>query len=350
MGFNFIKWNIVWRFAYLVVCLVFAAIVFSIFVREPGINGYERAMFADMVYGKAHKPFVYRMLLPAAVRLTMAVIPSHVRRSLTESMGRNPIADKVFSKLRWEKEYAVEYGIALVLMFLSLLGFVFSIRYFFASVFSAPRIFGDVVSLVALLGLPPFFQNYSYLYDFPTLFLFTLSLALMVRARWRLFLPVFVITCLNKETAILLTLIFTIHFFNKEKLDRSLFGRLLLYQLAVFLLIKGALFLIFENNPGSFVEFHFVNHNLLRLEPYPLSTVLTWIAVATLIFYKWYDKPDFLRHGSWIIAPLFFLTLLFGYVDELRDYYEAYPIVVLLMTHTVGNVLGVEVKNSDGSG
>jgi len=33
------------------------------------------------------------------------------------------------------------------------------------------------------------------------------------------------------------------------------------------------------------------------------------------------------------------LCLLFGWLDEMRDYYEVYPVVILLMAHTIGDIL-----------
>lgn len=344
------KKNKIQNILYLIICLVLAAIVFSIFAHKPGINGYHRAMVVDMVYGKAYKPFVYRVLLPTTVRFLAAAIPSKTRTFLDQSIGEDPIVHEVFSKLRWENEYLIEYGIALVLMYLSLLGFVFALRYFLTGVFDVPNIFRDVVPLIALLGLPPFFKYHSYLYDFPTLFLFTLGLGLMVRAKWRPFLFIFFIACLNKETTILLTMIFAIHFFNKERMDRFLFVRLLMFQLTVFFIVKAALFFIFRNNPGTFVEFHLFDHNIKLLRPYSLPSIFVWISIIVLVLYKWSNKPDFLKHSLWILVPLLFLNLLFGYLDELRNYYEVYPIIILLSAHTIGNILDIRVNLKRNNG
>ncbi|HVP40036.1 MAG TPA: hypothetical protein VMS93_12725 [Candidatus Saccharimonadales bacterium] len=44
-----------------------AALVLFVFVQHPGVNGYDRAMFGDMVYGRAHQPFVTRPLVPWSV-------------------------------------------------------------------------------------------------------------------------------------------------------------------------------------------------------------------------------------------------------------------------------------------
>jgi hypothetical protein len=342
-----VKREAIYRWCYAITAMLIVAIILATFVRNPGINGYRRAMFGDMIYGRAHKPFVYRVLLPGTVRIITAAIPIETRRAIIHAMGEKPIVQKVFSKLKWEPEYLIEYGIASTLMYLSLAGFVVAIRYFFTAVFRSPSKFVDLVSLLALLGLPPFFQYYSYLYDFPTLFLFTLGLGLMVRRKWRIYLCVFFLACLNKETMILLTLIFVVNFFYDREMSKSLFTRLIIIQLAIFASVKLGLFLIFRGNPGTFVEFHLLDHNLRLLStPYALSTAMAWLVLALLIFYKWQYKPSFLKCAAWIIAPLLLLTLFLGYLDELRDYYEFYPIALLLLSHTVGDILNIKMENN----
>jgi hypothetical protein len=201
----------------------------------------------------------------------------------------------------------------------------------------------DAFILLALLGLTQFFRYYSYLYDFPNLSLFTLGLGLLVRRRWRVFLPVYLLACLNKETTILLTLVFIIHFWPRRGMSGTRFAGLLFAQLGIFALVRLALFLAFLDNPGALVAWHVPHHNLDVLKAYPLATVFGWCGLALLLFYKWSAKPPFLRHALWIVVPLVVLAFFFGYLDELRDYYEAYPIVLLLALHSVGALMGFEV-------
>ncbi len=165
----------------------------------------------------------------------------------------------------------------------------------------------------------------------------------MVRQRWRLFLLVFALACLNKETAILLTFIFAIHFLLRERLERGLAGRLLVAQLAVFSLIKVAVTLVFRDNPGSFLEFHLFDHNFYLLKPYLPSSVAVPLAVAVLVFHKWSEKPAFLKSSLWILVPLFSVSLFFGQLDEGRAFYEVYPIVVLLVCYSLAKILDVDV-------
>jgi hypothetical protein len=87
------------------------------------------------------------------------------------------------------------------------------------------------------------------------------------------------------------------------------------------------------NNPGSIVEFHLF-HNLL-LEPYSVAQFLAFLCIGLLIGYDWKNKPTFIKDALAIAVPMVLLTLLFGYLDEYRDFYELYPIIILLIAHTI---------------
>jgi len=45
-----------------------------------------------------------------------------------------------------------------------------------------------------------------------------------------------------------------------------------------------------------------------------------------------------------MIIPLGVLTLFLGYLDELRDYYEVYPAVIIFIAHSIARILDVNFK------
>ena len=333
------------RAPYWIALVLATAVVFAIFLHPPGLNRTRRATFVAMVEGTAHRPFAYRVLLPMTVRLVRTVTPSVVRQSLDDSIGGTDLVRHAFGKLGWEEDYFFEYATALVLMYASLVGFALSVRYLCTGLYEGPELVADLASLAAVVILPAIFGYCNYIYDFPALFLFTLGLALMVRRKWGVFLIVFLAGCLNKETAILLTVLYVIHFLKGRRMQRGLFVKLLVVQLAVFVMVKLGLHLALRSNPGAFVRFHLVDHNLRLLKPFSLPGVFTFLALVFVTFRKWSEKPEFLRHGIWIPVLLLVLTLFLGYLDELRDYYEAVPIVVLLATDTVAAACGVRLVN-----
>jgi len=327
----------------------FAAIIVSgyvliVFVKSPGINGYERAMFPEMIYGSAWKPFVYRTLLPSAVRVTAEILPEQVHNTLAEKVRSGELAVIVLKKLEWESEFITEYIVAVIYMWLFLIGFVYAFRKLLIEVYNSPDWFTNSVSFAALLALPPMFQYYSYIYDFPTLFLFTLGLFFLKKQKWNYFLLLFFISCFNKETTILLTLIFAIHFYKSDNVNRKFYYQLITAQLLIFISIKILLYILFLDNPGGFVEFHLLDRNYLIFNGYSLITFVVWLIIIIATFSKWKVKPKFLKDALWIALPLVIFTLFLGFLDELRDYYEVFPIVLLLVTYNIAHIFGIELK------
>lgn len=316
--------------------------VLIIFVINPGINQDQHSKFEDMVYGNAWKPFVYRTLLPTTVRVLSAPVPEALRTSLSEMVDETESFRQLFEKLNWEKYLFVEYTFAMVLMFLSLMGFSITVRYLFTLFYDSSPVIAYLVSILALLGLPTMFQYTSFLYDFPTLFLFTFGLILLYKQDWKKFLILYPIACLNKETTILLTIIFFIYYRPRLRTDH--FYKLLLIQLTIFVIIKVFLFILFKSNPGSFVEFHLIDHNMRLLTGYNLSLAFTLLGLIIMIYFKWQEKPSYLKIILWTIIPLLILTLFLGYLDELRDYYEVYPAVIILISHSIARVLGIKLE------
>ena len=330
------------KLTYYFVTALITGSVLIMFVIFPGINDDKPSMFGDMIYGKASKPFVYRVLLPATVRVLSAPVPQTLRDTISNKIEDNISLNKLFKKLQWEKELAVEYSFAMLIMFFSLWGFSFAVRYLFILFYNASSWFADSVSVLALLGLPTMFQYTSFIYDFPLLLLYTLGLIFLYKQDWKKFLIIFLIGCINKETTILLTLVFYI--FYKSGIKKELFNKLLIAQFAIFILVKSSLYFIFKNNPGTFIEFHLIDHNLRLLTGYDLTLAAAVLGLVLLVFYKWNEKPDFLKTSLLMLVPLVTLTLFLGFLDELRDYYEVYPAVIIFIAHSIARILDINFE------
>jgi hypothetical protein len=139
-------------------------------------------------------------------------------------------------------------------------------------------------------------------------------------------------------------MIFAIYYFKSNEISKELYKRLILIQFAIIAAIKFLLFIIFKNSPGPFVEFHLIDRTYLLWNGYTLAAFVVWITIALLIFSKWKEKPKFLKDALWIAVPLVALTLFLGLWDEWRDYYEVYPVIMLLVTYTIARFTGVEIK------
>jgi hypothetical protein len=261
---------------------------------------YPRLTLQGMLYGTAHRPFVGRALVPLVARVIIELLPVGGRETMS------------------------------ALVYLSLLGFVWALRYL-AHAFWPPSARLDGAVLFSLLGLAPLMFAHRLIYDFTTLFLFTLCLALMVRERWAAFLAIYVLSCVNRETTVLLSAVFLAGFYDRLPIRRL--AALTATQGLIFLLIRGALAWQFRDNPGGSFEFNLLFQLLIHYHM-PLETaahVLLGAAALMLVAHGFRRKPLFLRRAFLVLAPsLMALYLLFGNPWEIRVFYELYPVGFLL--------------------
>jgi hypothetical protein len=310
--------------------------------RHSGLNLYDEIRFPKMVQGTAYRPFVARTLLPSTVRALTAATPVAWREGLDRITERNPRLNGIFDTLGWEYKGSVQYYYAALLMWISFVGFAhFTVALTCRQLeWSAGAVWRTALGAAALLGLPALFKYSSFPYDPPQLFLFTLALYLMATGRTRAFLVVFLLCCLNKETAALLIPINA--FYRRGKATAQEIRRELVFLIAGYVVIKGGLIWVFRDNPGSFVEFHLVDHNLPWLvNGWSATEVIVILVLATLVFVRWREKPSFLRIALLGILPVQVgLALFIGFIDEWRIYYEVYPIVFGLTVATLRLFVG----------
>ncbi|MCF8355907.1 MAG: hypothetical protein K9H48_15750 [Melioribacteraceae bacterium] len=295
-------------------------------------------MFNEMIEGEAHKPFVYRMLAPTIVRTISAILPANFVRDIN-NWG---VDNLTFLTSGTNNIKLVYFIISVGLWYFSIIGFALVLKRLALYYYPQSINLSFILPLVAVAGLPIFFKYYSYIYDFTHLFLFTLSLYLMSKSSWKMYLFIFCLTTLNKETSVLLILIFILHY--KEALSKLEFNRLLLTQVSFFLIIKVFLTIYYAGNPGSVIEFHVV-HNL-KLEAYSISQFVTLIIIGIAVAHDWKAKPLFLKRSFSIIIPLLILTFFLGFLDEYRDYYELYPIILLLISHSALQIFKIHNKST----
>lgn len=325
------------------VCVTAFIIVFA-FEAYPGLNANDEYNFSGMVYGDAPKPYIYRQLIPLLINAGTALTPGDADAYLPDFINRVPVVRWMTVAAGWEDDYYAEYFWASWWMFLALAGFAYSFRLLLGAFYDVGEGAANGISLLVLCLTPMFFDKCSYLYDFPVLLLFTLGLLLMYRERWGWFLVVFTLGCLNKETTILLTMVYFIYFRKDDFFTKGKFYLILVLQIAIFITVKTGLFIVFRDNAGGMTQFHLVDYNLFTLGRLSIETVAALGIIALFVFRGWRDKPEFLRDALWIAVPLLVLTFFLGYIDEQRDFYELYPVVVLLVYPAVRGVL-MSIKN-----
>src|SRR5205814_1395434 len=191
--------------------------------------------------------------------------------------------------------------------------------------------------------LPLFFLPYArYLYDPGTLLLWALALLWVAeRRRLRIWLLLPLLAC-HKETTLLLPPLVALREWNHSPRGRVV--AVLALQLAVVAGIRLWIGSLYAGNPGGVVLRVGPSHlrelatTMFRRPPYMFVIVaMLWALVRS----GWRDSPVFLRHAlAFVLLPLVLLALVFGYLDEVRAFYEAWAIVFLLTIPAAVSLLG----------
>jgi hypothetical protein len=317
---------------YVVLILSVALAVFVVFLRFSNIGVNGKATFEKVLSGTAYRPYVYRQLLPAAANL----LAPYVDGMAALRLGRRSevvLGERLFRAQLNGRLYPRQVTLILAMMYLSLLGFAAAMWLLLRDLGYSRRI-QYLMPPAALLSTAIFF-GYGYMYDFTVLFLFTLSLWLLHRKAWVPYLAVFALGTLNKETMLVLVLIYAVYYWNR--LPRRTFLAIGAAQLGVFALIQSALRYRFRSNPGGALEWHLPDQiaayqRLLSDSPWLIALGIAVLAlVAALVIRGWKRKPAFIRCA---LSPLPFLAvlwLLWGYPFEIRNLMEALPVVLILM-------------------
>lgn len=322
------KSKVTGRVVTLVFYVLVAACLTWIHIIGNDLNESSRQTFAKMIDGTAARPYVYRVFMPGAINAIEAITPQQAR----------PIAEKVVAKLgdrvSWERDYALEYLICAALVFGCYMGFLFTMRGFVGEFYPAHADFAPVFAGLVLIL---FFRYTATLYDPGTLLLFPLGTLLAYQRRVVAFSIVFVVACLNKETACLLVWLFLIRMWDVWPV-RKVFAFCAAYA-AAWLGIKWGLEHAFASNAGALTEWHLFDHNLILLSKYPLSALYTVLVLGLfgwLVARGWKDSPMFLKVGLvGVFMPLFGAAFLWGKLDEIRDYYEAIPLAFVIAMRAV---------------
>jgi hypothetical protein len=319
------------------VYVVAAWLITHIFVLRFGLDGNARVLFRDFIQGQAHVPYAYRALVPALLGFISAITPDFIKEEAV-SFGSHFLNLPFPIKSNHPYECLLFFGLCMGCY----IGFLYALRDLIRLFYGEgqeplPPVVAELAPLGALALLPVFFRYFNYLYDPATLFLFTTALRLLLRQQPRYY-ALFILACINKETAILLIPLFALWHFR-----RIPFVSLLLHltaQTAIFLVIKFAINTRFAHNPGEPYENLFYIHTVALFTRLDFYYLLAFLTALLLFWYVAYEsrehKPLFLRRAlPLVFLPQFALGLVIGFVDELRGYYEAYPILFLLALPTL---------------
>lgn len=299
--------------------------------------------FEAMIDGKAIRPFVYRQLIPIFVRATDQATPPNTKIAVNnwvENIKTNPDYKPARLYMPWlnktfpSKDNHYKRVVASLFIFIFWIGYMVGIFALGWALFPRAPAVALFAPLFATLAYSSFGYQLQYIYDIPCLCLSTACFYCIYKQYFRLYLLVFLLACLNKETAIFSIILFSLWHWNI--LSDKKFGLLWGAQCAIYLIVKSAVSIEYMNNAGFFLEQNYSlvlardllgEANIYKI----LSVSVLWI----LFTQHWQDKPEFLKKTLWLLPLMYLAYFFFGYPHEYRVFFDLHGPLVLLATHTL---------------
>jgi hypothetical protein len=325
-------------------------------------EGTTRYGFVRMLDRTAHRPFVYRTLFPVVVNEISDRMPRLAWDWLSTRITEYPRLLTIYWQDKTPGEPSVEvafkYHIAYGLLFLSLLGAMYSVRATTAAVWPGQPVLRDVAPAAFVVLLPLSFIAGGYFYDFPELLCLFLLYWLALTRRYLWMVCLFPLAILNKESTIVLpVLLAPIFLRDGHRKALGLFAVMMLAGGVVFWLVR----MHYSEHPGQGVEFHLWGNAYFYtqpkawlgfmashapLVPFPKGLNVVWVLfVMAMLFFGWSKKGVILKQIFWVaVAVNLPLAVLFGMRDEMRNLSLLFPAMYLLSTDTLMQLYASEFR------
>jgi hypothetical protein len=211
-----------------------------------------RYSFASMVEGTAHRPFVYRQLIPQAANLIEATLSPGTKDWIIERLLED---GKLKTRLEIDpdkhRDYVIRYHLVYYMSFGLLLLALYVMRAMCLRLGFSPLV-ATLAPGLFVLTLPYFETHGGFFYDFPEVFFLSLAFYIALASSWLYLIPVTILAELNKEAFFF----FLIALFPILRTRHSDVASLVITTLLVgiagltYLGVKAA----FADNPGTPVE------------------------------------------------------------------------------------------------
>ncbi len=186
----------------------------------------------------------------------------------------------------------------------------------------------------------PFSFIVRYPNDFPQIFFFTILLYLLYKKKWAFYYPLFAIATFNKETTIMLILIFLLT--QAKQITRRELLCHVFAQLIIWIQVKLFLYLFFYSNIAAQYQFQLyknIAHLMFKRGPGLVLQILSafgffWI----IVFHKFKQLPMFIRRSSLTLIPYALIMLCVGMINETRIWYEYIPIILAIVLINVERI------------
>lgn len=284
-----------------------------------------RVRFERYFDGTVDRPFAFRRLVPWCLRAVSESIPEAWQSAADTYLA--PFTQKLLPPGELMTTRPLNYWLLAMLLAGSLLGYAGCTYLTFRRLFPGSDSYSSLVPVMALVAVIPVISiGFGHVYDFTVLFLMAALLYALVAQLHLVFLGLFVVSCLNKETTLFALVAYACYNF-----DRLPARRFLTYtglQVVAFVLVYGGLHYTFRDNPGSGMEF-WAPSQVDWLLQRSYGDFVTFLALLAIVALAWTEKPLVLRRASWMLVPHAGLCLLGAQPGEFRDGYESLPLLAV---------------------
>ncbi|WP_143745830.1 hypothetical protein [Massilia sp. KIM] len=323
-----------------------AAAAFSGFAGKWGMrDGDPRFGVASMLDMSAHKPFVYRQLVPELARRLDDLAPERFKDKLAKRFK----PDEVFAKSAPGETGSerLRYAVVYYFSFLSLLGMLFALRRILLDLKVSPL--AAVLAPTAFALAFPYLQTVGgYFYDTTELLCASLAFLLALRGRLVALAALAFVATLNKETFFFLlpALYPLLRHYHSRRSAWLAVGALVVLAGLMNVALKAA----FIDAPGGAAEFHlwdnlrayllggayFRTETTYGLVGPSRAFFLSLAAIAIVVWRAWPHAPRMVRRHVAIAAavnlPLF---LVFCATGEMRNLSVTFVGFVVLMAFVI---------------
>ena len=302
---------------------VFSWLVMHAYIVMGRMNHNQYATLPMMVYGTAQQPFIYRTLTATLIRWLTPLVPMRLGAALAQS---NLAFRQIFVQLDG-MTYPRESLLCLLVQYLALITAALALRQLMQHLrLSEARV--NILTLIFPLTILPF-SELAYIYDLPSLAFWCLCLLALAREEWNLYLILFALANIQKETAALLVIVFAVWAWKRT----PLYGLLLANQIGIAMLAKVLLLYLYLDTPGVLIQRHFTD-NLWYMAHDPAAlgiSLLIYALMAWWIARRWHGLPLFLRCALAVIPPFVVVWLYGGLAYEIRVFLDIWPVLFLMI-------------------
>lgn len=322
----------------------FAAISFNGFYQKWGLRDGDgawdndaRYSFVMMIEGKAHKPFIYRSLLPATANAVEAAVPENIRAWALQKLKQKNWWEvrNLTTQMRLAPDLRDEYLLRYYFVYYACVAFMFAALFVMRAIcieIGLGKIAATISPCLFSIVYVYFMSMGGFFYDFPEVFFLALAFLLALRRAWLTLVPVTVLATMNKEVFIiyLLTLFPLVRMQASTAKALLITGGTIAAGAVTHLIVRQ----VFAGNPGGAeswlresIKFYTDLSNLIAFEvnfgivtPRAYS-LFTFIMLAALIIAGWRRLPSALRqHAGLALALNAPLVLVFCGPGEMRNF------------------------------